>query len=94
MKKALALILVSLLLLASLAGCKNNGGTDTDSNQEGVLSQELVDGAAQWVYDFNKPGENNTVSSSFTLPSKVVDYEGFIEEGTSVLTRQATDLDF
>ncbi|MBO4422476.1 MAG: hypothetical protein J5879_03485 [Clostridia bacterium] len=77
MKKVLALILVSMLLLASLAACKNGGGTDTDTNREGVLSQEMVDGAAQWVYDFNKPGENNTVSSSFTLPAKVVDYEGY-----------------
>jgi DNA/RNA endonuclease YhcR with UshA esterase domain len=64
----LVLVLCAALLLGS---CNNKPGNDA-----APLSQELVDAAADVVYTFNKPGASNEVAASFTLPSKLIDYEG------------------
>lgn len=83
MKKGLALILVLFMILAAFAACKGSGDDTTASgapSTEGdtkTLSQDIVDSAAQMVYEYNKPGLNNTVSSPFTLPTKLIDHEGF-----------------
>ncbi len=78
MKKVLAALLVLLMVASVFASCSNNDaetGTDTATEAgEKQLSQELVDGAAEMVYEYNKPGIDNSVSSSFTLPT-AVDYE-------------------
>ena len=78
MKKVLSALLVLFLTLSLFVSCGNNEETTTaETTAEAVekqLTQELVDGAADMVYEYNKPGIDNSVSSSFTLPTKV-EYE-------------------
>ncbi|MBO4326797.1 MAG: hypothetical protein J5950_05965 [Clostridia bacterium] len=82
MKRKLPLFLVVMVLALSLTafafGCNNNkGGNDPESTgKPAEITQELVDGAAQMLYEYNKPGEDNSVASTFSLPTKIVDYEG------------------
>ncbi len=80
MRKALSVLLV-LLMASALLLTSCNGGkpveTTPETTKQAEISQELLDNAADMVYTFNKPGENNQVSSSFTLPSKLIDQEGF-----------------
>ena len=64
---ALALLIIAAAVLASCG---------SGDNKAPVINQELVNDAATLVYEYNKPGADNTVASSFTLPSKVIDYEG------------------
>ena len=75
MKKGLSLIIVLFMLFALLVSC-NNDSVDTGEQTSGgaQYSQELADAAADMVYEYNKPGVDNSVSSSFTLP-KTVEYE-------------------
>lgn len=80
MKKGLALILVLFMFVSSLAACSNGQGDDTTTAADpGVktITQDIVDSAAAVVYEYNKPGLNNTVSAPFTLPTKLIDHEGF-----------------
>lgn len=76
MKKLLSIIaaVLTLAMLFGACGTKDNSGDSGKTVSE--LSQKLVDEAADVVYEYNKPGENNTVATDFTLPSKLVDYEG------------------
>lgn len=70
MKRALALILVLLLAVSVFAACKKK-----DGETETVATQELVDGAADMLYEFNKPGDKNVKAADFTLPT-ATEYEG------------------
>lgn len=65
---------MTLALLLSCNGNTAETGTESAGGDKSAYSQELVDGAADMIYEYNKPGIDNSVSSSFTLPSKV-DYE-------------------
>ena len=80
MKKVLAALLVLIMVISVFASCNNNeAGTETPEATDAVekqITQELVDGAAEMVYEYNKPGIDNSVSSSFTLPTKV-EYDDF-----------------
>ncbi len=74
MKKLLSIIaaVLTLAMLFAACGTKDKPG---DDNKASELSQALVDEAADMIFEFNKPGENNTVAADFTLPA-IVDYEG------------------
>ncbi|MBO4413968.1 MAG: hypothetical protein J5830_04610 [Clostridia bacterium] len=72
MKNKLSIALALIILAATvLASCSGSGETKAPA-----ANQELVNEAAELVYEYNKPGEDNSVASSFTLPSKIIDYEG------------------
>ena len=89
MKKLLAIVLALLMLLAVFAACGKKTTTDnapettptspeeqTTQQGEVPLTQELVDKAASMIYEFYKPGSDNSVSASFSLPAATV-YEGY-----------------
>lgn len=65
MKKLFTLLAVALLVL-TLGACK----------KEPVAPQAIVDEAAALIYEYNKPGEDNQVTSSFTRVA-LIDYEDY-----------------
>ncbi len=69
--KTKTLTLLALLLAVILAFASCNG-----SANKAKATQEQVDGAAEMLYEYNKPGADNTVSSNFTVPSRIIDYDG------------------
>ena len=74
MKKVISIAALILALVMVLTGC-NNGGKNEKNTDGAELSQALVDEAADMVYEYNKPGEDNSVAADFQLPG-VLDYEG------------------
>ena len=82
MKKLLTLVSILLAVVLLAASCTTPGSGTTDSSTAkdtgtaapAVLTQDDVDAAAEMVYTMNKPGENNIVANTFTLPA-VLDYE-------------------
>jgi|GEM_PF-2179204 len=82
MKKKLLAVFVLILgvcmMLTSCGGTGNEEGNENGNDETPApLSQQLVNEAADMLYIFNKPGANNVVAASFTLPSTIVDYEGY-----------------
>ncbi|MBP5207021.1 MAG: hypothetical protein J6330_01020, partial [Clostridia bacterium] len=77
MKKGLALILVLFMLVSALAACKGDGEDTTASTNEPskTMTQDIVDNAAGVIYEYNKPGIDNSVTTSFKLPTKYVDVD-------------------
>jgi hypothetical protein len=65
MKKLFTLLAVALLVL-TLGACK----------KEPVAPQAIVDEAAALIYEYNKTGEDNQVTSSFTRVA-LIDYEDY-----------------
>ncbi|MBR7062009.1 MAG: hypothetical protein IKI42_03155 [Clostridia bacterium] len=78
MKRIFAIVAALLALTLVLAGCGNNNKNQgKDDGKKPALTQQLVDDAAAMLYEFNKPGGDHSVASSFTMPKKLADYEGF-----------------
>ena len=75
MKRFFAFVAAALALMLALTACR--GVVPKDNNQKAALTQQLVDDAAAMLYEFNKPGGDHSVASSFTMPKKLADYEGF-----------------
>ena len=68
--KKLTLLALLLAVILAFASCNGSG------NKNAKATQELVDEAAEMLYEYNKPGADNTVSSNFTVPSRIIDYDG------------------
>ena len=78
MKRIFAIVAALLALTLVLTGCGNNNKNQgKDDGKKTALTQQLVDDAAAMLYEFNKPGGDHSVASSFTMPKKLADYEGF-----------------
>ena len=78
MKRIFAIVAALLALTLVLTGCGNNNKNQgKDDSKKTALTQQLVDDAAAMLYEFNKPGGDHSVASSFTMPKKLADYEGF-----------------
>ena len=79
MKKLFALFLVcfSLLGLAACEGFDINGLLGGLPGNTAVATQEQLDEAAEMLYVYNKPGENNQLASDLQRLS-ILDYDGVI----------------
>ena len=77
MKRKIFIVITVLALVLSLAACTGNKDQGTDDPKTGPITQETVDGAAQMLYEYNKPGQDNSVSATFSVPTKIIDYEGY-----------------
>ena len=97
MKKYITIIIIALALVLAFAACKK-----PDNNQDATkeFSQQLVDDAALMIHDYYKPGEDNSVAGSFTLPKKVLDFQGqdldidwSVEGGEGLVTLNDKDAD-
>ena len=98
MKRILSIVAALLALTLVLTACGNKDKNQgTDDGKKAAITQQLVDDAAAMLYEFNKPGGDHSVASSFTLPKKLADYEGFdldvdwaLEGGNGLVTLDTT----
>ncbi len=95
MKKVISFVIIALALVLVFTACKK---PEQPGDEPAKFSQQLVDDAAQMIYDYNKPGEDNSVAGSFTLPKKVFDFEGLdldidwtVEGGDGLVTLNDKD---